>query len=341
MFVLKELSERIGAELIGDPQLSITGIATLQSASPSDISFLANPKYQKYLSNTNAGAVILSPKVADAFEGNRLICGDPYLAYAALTALFAEPYGGQEHCHPSAVVSDGAEIASTACVMANAVVEAGAVIGEGAVVGAGSVVGRRSIVGVNTCLAANVSVYHDVKIGENCIIHSGAVIGGDGFGFAPSGNGWVKIHQLGGVRIGNRVEIGANTTVDRGALDDTVLGDGVILDNMVQIGHSAELGENTAMAACSGVSGSTKVGANCTIAGGVGIAGHITIVDGVHITAMSMITKSILSPGSYSSGTPFNDTKSWRKNAVRFNQLDKISKRLSLLETQHKMTDAD
>ena len=214
------------------------------------------------------------------------------------------------------------------------VIDAGADIGPNVVLGANCVIGERCRIGAGTRLHASVVLYRDVTIGEHCTLHANAVLGADGFGFAPSPEGWQKIHQLGGVRIGNRVEIGACTTIDRGALEDTVVEDGAIIDNLVQIAHNCHIGKNTAIAGCTGLAGSTIIGANCTLAGGVGVVGHVEICDNVHITGMTMVTKSITEPGSYSSGTPMASTRDWKRSAVRFAQLDSIQKRLAGLEKQ-------
>jgi UDP-3-O-[3-hydroxymyristoyl] glucosamine N-acyltransferase len=212
------------------------------------------------------------------------------------------------------------------------VIEAGAVIGPDVVLGAGVYVGQDSQLGAATRIYPHVAIYHDVHIGEYCIVHSQAVLGADGFGFAPGSDGWEKICQLGGVRIGDRVEIGACTTVDRGTLDHTVIADGAIIDNLVQIAHNCRIGRNTAIAGCAGLAGSTIIGDNCTLSGGVGVVGHLEICDNVHVTGMSMVTKSISEPGSYSSGTPLSATRDWKRNAVRFSQLESIQKRLVGLE---------
>lgn len=331
-FSLSELALQLDAELQGDPGCQITGLNTLQSAVSGQLSFLANPAYQKYLAVTAASAVILHPQQAPLFAGNKLLLRNPYLGYARLTALFARPRPPAGVIHPTAVIAATATVASSASVGAHAVIEAGAVLGEGVVVGPGCFVGADAEVGRGTYLHANVSIYHGVSLGAECIVHSGAVLGADGFGFAPGASGWVKIHQLGSVIIGDRVEIGAGTTIDRGALDNTVIGSGVILDNQVQIAHNVRIGDNTAIAGCAAVAGSTVVGRNCTIAGGAGLVGHIDIADGVHITAMSIVTKSIAEPGSYSSGTGMDKTAVWRKNAARFAQLDKLARRLAALE---------
>lgn len=327
-FTLAELTQRIGAELIGDPQHKISALATLQSAQTADLSFIANPSYKKHLANTQAGAVICSPELAEFIAGNKLIVANPYLCYAQLTSLFDASLISQSGIHPSASIGNNCILGNDICIQANAVIGDDVTLGDGVVVGAGAVVGANTSVGARTRICANATLYHGVSIGADCVFHSGCVIGADGFGFSPSPEGWVKIHQLGGVIIGNKVEIGANTTIDRGALDDTFIDDGVIIDNLVQIGHNVRLGKNTAIAAHTAIAGSTQIGDNCTIAGAVAIAGHLTLADKVHITGMSMVSSSISEAGSYSSGVPLGPTKEWRKNAARFRQLDNLANRL-------------
>lgn len=327
-FTLAELAQRIGAELVGDSQHKISALATLQSANQTDLSFIANPTYKKHLATTQAGAVICAPDLAESIIGNKLIVANPYLCYAQLTPLFDSSLTHETGIHPSAVIGKNCVFGKDVCVQANAVVGDDVSLGDNVIVGAGAAVGANTTIGARTKLYANVTIYHGVSIGEDCIFHSGCVIGADGFGFSPSPQGWVKIHQLGGVVIGNKVEIGANTTIDRGALDDTFIDDGVIIDNLVQIGHNVRLGRNTAIAAHTAIAGSTFIGDNCTIAGAVAIAGHVTLADKVHITGMSMVSSSITEAGSYSSGVPLSPTKEWRKNAARFRQLDSLATRI-------------
>lgn len=331
-YSLSQLATYLDAELVGESDYLIHRIATLQSAEAGCISFVANPAYQKYLATTHAGALIISAGLAEEFAGNKLVVANPYLSYARLTALFDIRPPAYAGIHPSAVVDASAEVGEGVSIAANAVIGARASLGAGVLVGAGTVIGEDSCIGAGTRLAANVTVYHGVTLGRDCIIHSGAVLGADGFGFAPQEREWIKIQQLGGVVIGDRVEIGANTAVDRGALDNTVLGDGVKLDNLVQIGHNVRIGNNTAIAAHTAIAGSAVLGENCTISGCVGIAGHLTIADNVHVTGMSMVSSSILESGSYSSGTPLATTPEWRKNAARFRRLDSMAMRLRTLE---------
>lgn len=331
-YTLSELSAVIDAEIIGDPLHEIRALATLQSATASDLSFIANPAYKKYLSSTLAGALLVNPQLADDYQGNKLVVKNPYIAYARLSAVFDVSHIASAGIHPSAVVGNDCRLGNNISIGANAVIGEGVVVADGVVIGPGCYVGNDSAIGANSRLSANVTVYHGVSIGSNCLLHSGCVIGADGFGFAPEAGGWTKIHQLGGVKIGDKVEIGACTCIDRGALDDTEIEEGVIIDNHVQIAHNVRIGRNTAIAGHSAVAGSTTIGANCTIAGAVAIVGHLTLADKVHISARSLVSASIKEPGSYSSGTPLAPTKDWRKNAARFRQLDNLAARLIKLE---------
>ena len=332
MITLGELAQQFDLQLSGDAQRPIAGLAPLAAAGPDQVSFLSNKKYASQLSDTRAAAVVIHPDLAEQCPVATLTTTDPYLAFARMTAVFDRSPAGTAGVHPTAVVAEDARLGPGVAIAANAVVESGAEIGEGAVIGANCFIGQGSRVGARTRINPGVVIYHDVHLGDDCIVHSQTVLGADGFGFAPNGGGWTKIYQLGGVRIGHRVEIGASTTIDRGALEHTVLEDGVIIDDQVHIAHNCRIGKNTAIAGCTGMAGSTIIGANCTIAGAVGLVGHIEICDGVHITVMSMVTRSITEPGVYSSGTPMSPTREWRKNAVRFSQLDNIHKRLVALE---------
>lgn len=336
MLTLGALADELGVTLRGDPAQAITGLATLASAGPQQVSFLANRRYLPQLRDTRAAAVILRPDMAAECPVASLEAADPYLAFARASALFTTAPSPEPGVHPSAVVAADAEVHPTASIGPQAVIGAGARIEAGVVIGAHCHVGARCVIGEGSQLHPAVVLYHDVKLGKRCTVHSQAVLGADGFGFAPGPGGWEKIHQLGGVTLGDGVEVGACTTIDRGALEDTVLEDGVIVDNLVQIAHNCHIGKNTAIAGCTGLAGSTIIGANCTLAGGVGVVGHVEICDNVHITGMTMVTRSITEPGSYSSGTPMSDTRDWKRNAVRFAQLDRIQKRLAALEKSHK-----
>lgn len=332
MYSLAELADRFGLKFTGEADRILTGIATLAEAGAGDIAFLANSKYLPQLSSTRAGAVILHPDLAPRCPVACLLAEAPYVAFARISHLFDKSPRAAPGIHPTAVVSPQADVHSTAAIGAHAVVEAGAVLGADVVLGAGVYVGHDSRLGAGTRVLPHAVIYHDVHLGERCIIHAQAVLGADGFGFAPGPAGWEKVCQLGGVRLGNDVEIGACTTVDRGTLGHTVIADGAIIDNQVQVGHNCRIGKNTAIAGCTGLAGSTIIGDNCTLAGGVGVVGHVEICDGVHITGMTMVTRSISEPGSYSSGTPMTGTRDWKRSAVRFSQLESIQQRLVNLE---------
>ena len=334
MFSLGELADRLDLAFSGKGTRSITGLASLQMAGPGDISFFTERKYLPDLAATRAGAVILAQEYVPEAPTDCLISDHPYLTFARVSRLFDRTPAPASGVHPTAVVSPEAQVHESASIAANVVVEAGASVGAGACLGAGVYLGRDSRIGARCLIHPQVVIYHDVHIGCDGIIHSQSVIGADGFGFAPSGDGWEKIVQSGGVRIGDRVEIGACTSVDRGTLEHTVIDDGVIIDNQVQIAHNCRIGKNTAIAGCTGLAGSTIIGANCTLAGGVGVVGHVEICDNAHITGMTMVTRSITRPGSYSSGTPMSATGEWKRSAVRFSQLDSLQRRLSKLEKQ-------
>jgi UDP-3-O-[3-hydroxymyristoyl] glucosamine N-acyltransferase len=312
-----DIVSRFGGECIGDASLGIERIATLDGAGPQQISFLANPRYRSQLASTRAGCVIVAPASRDeaAARGVAIVTPDPYLYYARLSQWWAEsgapvPAG----VHPSAVV------------------EAGAAIGQGATIGALAFIGAGAVIGKGTSIAARVTVGERCVIGERCIVHSGVVIGADGFGFAPHEGRWVKIAQLGAVRIGDDVEIGANTCIDRGALDDTVIEDGVKLDNLIQIGHNVRVGAHSALAGCVGIAGSAKIGRHCTLGGGAIVLGHLELADHVHITAASVVSRSILQPGQYSGMFPIDDNASWEKNAATLRNLHALRERLRALE---------
>ncbi|MBH3393438.1 MULTISPECIES: UDP-3-O-(3-hydroxymyristoyl)glucosamine N-acyltransferase [Pseudomonas] len=329
---LGQLAEALGATLKGPEALQITGLATLQEAGPGQLSFLANPQYRKYLDNCQAGAVLLKAADAESFAGNALIVADPYQAYARISHLFDPKPKAVAGIHPSAVVAEDAQVDASASIGAFAVIESGARIEADVSIGAHCFIGARCVVGEGGWLAPRVTLYHDVTIGKRVVIQSGAVIGGEGFGFANEKGIWRKIAQIGGVTIGDDVEIGVNTAVDRGALSDTRIGDGVKLDNQIQIAHNVQIGDHTAMAACVGISGSTRIGKHCMLAGGVGLVGHIDICDNVFVSGMTMVTRSITEPGSYSSGTAMQPLADWRKSAARIRQLDDMAKRLQQLE---------
>jgi len=321
-FTLAEIVARLGGEAVGEVRARLTGVATLDSAGPGEIAFLANPKYRGRLATTRAGAVILGPGDRDAATIPRIVSENPYAYYARTVALFHPDEPVVPGIHPHAAIDPSASIDPTAQVEAFAVVGPGAAVGTGARIGAHSTIGKGASVGAGTRLYPRVTVYDGCSIGERCIVHAGAVIGADGFGQARDAGRWVKIPQVGGVRVGDDVEVGANTTIDRGALDDTLVGDGVKLDNQIQIGHNCVIGAHTVIAGCTGISGSVTIGRDCIIGGGVGIAGHISICDAVTVTGMTFVTKSITKPGTYSSGMPFMPHAEFLRNAVHLKHLD-------------------
>lgn len=333
-FSLKQIASFLDAQVQGDESVEITGIATLDTANTSQLAFLSNPKYAKQLEGCQAGAVILQSDQAQLYKGNCLVVSDAYLSYAKISAWFDRAPVAEKAIHASAVIDPTATIGEAVSIGPNVVIEADVCIGSGSIIKANTVIGARSIVGNDCCIAANVSIYHDVQLGRRVNIHSGTVIGADGFGFAPNGNkGWQKISQIGGVVIGDDVEIGACTTIDRGAIHNTRIGNSVILDNHVQIAHNAVIGDGTAMAAYAGVAGSTVVGKNCLLAAGAHVVGHASLCDNVQVMAHSLVFKDINQPNSYSNAVmPLMTTADWSKNSVRIGQLNQISQRLKKLE---------
>ncbi len=331
-YTLGQLAKRIGLRFEGDGEHVIRRIATLASAGPDSVAFLADSRYRKYLQESNAGVVILREDERQYFSGNVLISDNPYLSYARLSVLFSPVLDDEQPLHESSVIHPEAVLGENVRIGATAVICKGVRLADNVSIGPGTVIGENSVIGKGSRLHANVTVYHDCQIGEEAVIHSGAVIGSDGFGFANDKGEWIKIYQLGRVIIGNNVEIGSNTSIDRGAIEDTVIGDGVKLDNQIQIAHNVRIGDNTAMAGCVGVAGSADIGANCAIGGGVGILGHLKIVDGVTVTAMSLVPGSIKQSGVYSAGTPLEPKADWQKNYVRFKQLDDMVRRIRALE---------
>ena len=338
---LGQLAEHVGGRIHGDANCNINGVATLQNAKAGDISFLANPRYTKYLAGTDATAVILGEEHRDACPTNALVVTDPYLSYARIATLLNPSAATQQGRHPSAVVADGSHIDPSAWIGPHSVIEEGVEIGAGVMVGPGCIIGHGSRIGAGSRLVANITVCHGSRLGNRVVLHPGVVIGSDGFGLANDGGSWVKVPQLGGVIIGDDVEIGANTTVDRGALDDTIIENGVKLDNQIQVAHNVYIGAHTAVAGCTGIAGSARIGARCTIGGGVGIVGHTEIADDVHITGMSFVAHSIRKPGVYSSGTPLEANREWRRNYARFHQLDDMARRLRKLEAAFKDTSGE
>lgn len=321
-FILSQL----GGQLFGDPNREISGIATLASAQARHLSFHAHSKYLSQLSTSRAGCVIVGEDALATAQlrGDCILVDAPYLYFARVTQLWKRsmPLALSPRIHPTAVIDQGAYVHPSACIGALCVIERGASIGA------------------DSELKSRVTVAQDCSIGQRCLIHPGVVIGADGFGFAQHAGGWEKIEQLGAVRIGNDVEIGANSCIDRGALDDTVLEDGVKLDNLVQIGHNVHVGRNTAMAGCVGVAGSAVIGANCTLGGGAIVLGHLSLSDGVHISAASVVTRSISRPGNYTGLYPLDDNARWEKNAAALKQLHGLRDRIRHLEARKNSLDS-
>lgn len=327
-FTSGELADRFGLELRGDAGLRIDGVATLARAEAGQLAFLANSRYRAQLADSRASLVVLRADDADDATGTVLVAKDPYTAFAKMAALFEQKPVREPGVHPSAVVDPSARIAPGAHVGPFVVVGARSIVGEGSVIGPGSVIGDDCVIGEGCELVARVTLVTRVRLGQRVLIHPGAVIGADGFGLAMDSGHWIKVPQLGGVVVGDDCEIGANTTIDRGALDDTVLEEDVRLDNQIQIGHNVRIGAHTAMAGCSAAAGSARIGRYCLIGGAAGVLGHLEICDRVVVTAMSLVTSSITEPGEYSSGTPLTDNRTWRKNAARFKQLDALARRV-------------
>jgi UDP-3-O-[3-hydroxymyristoyl] glucosamine N-acyltransferase len=336
----RSLAQMLGGEVLGDPLHQVSRIGALSGARADTVSFLANPRYQNQLAGSQAGCVIVGEPMREAVRGrsSAIVCDDPYLAFARLTQWWAAQTrpAVAAGIHPSAVVDPSASVDPSATVGPLAVVGARAVVSERAQLGAHVVLGDDARVGADSRLAAGVVLGERCVVGQRAIVHGGAVIGADGFGFAPHEGRWEKIEQLGAVRIGDDVEIGANTCIDRGALDDTVIEDGVKIDNLVQIGHNVHIGAHSALAGCAGVAGSARIGAHCTAGGGARILGHLELADHVHISAATVVTRSIHKPGQYSGIFPFDDNASWEKNAATLRQLHAMRDRLRALEKKTK-----
>lgn len=333
LLTVAQIAEFLGASYEGDGHCVITSIAPLEIAEEGQISFLDNSKYRKFLTETKASAVILNAKEASLCPAKaKIITDKPYLAYAKAAGLFIKPRATTAQIHPKAVIGTNCQIDATASIAANVVIGNNVTIAKNVVIGANTAIGDDCQIAEETQLAANVTLYNDITIGKRALIHSGVVIGADGFGFAQAPEGWFKVPQLGGVRIGDDVEIGANTTIDRGALGDTVIGNGVKLDNQIQIGHNVKIGDHTIIAGCTAVAGSVTIGKQCMIAGKVCIAGHLSIGDRIIITGMTGISKSLTEPGVYSSGMQAERYELWKRNAIQISHLSEIAQRLKKLE---------
>ena len=330
-YTASELAQRFGLELHGDGNTVVTGVATLAHAGPGQLSFLANPRYRSQLEASHASVVVLRADDAAHAPGTALVARDPYTAYARISALFEKVPVRAPGIHPSAVIDASARIGDNVHIGPFVSIGADSVIEDGAVIGPGCVIGEDCTVGAGSELIARVTLVTRVTIGKRVRIHPGAVLGAAGFGLAMDAGRWVNVPQLGGVRIGDDCEIGANTCIDRGALEDTVLDEDVRVDNLVQIAHNVQVGAHTAIAGSTGIAGSAKIGRYCLLGGGVGVVGHLEICDKVMVTGRGVVRNSITEPGEYSSGTPLTDNRTWRKNAARFKQLDSIARKVNAL----------
>jgi UDP-3-O-[3-hydroxymyristoyl] glucosamine N-acyltransferase len=332
IFTLTELAQQVGGEVSGDGSVELSGVGTLSAATGKQISFLTNGKYKSQLASTHAGAVILHPNHAADAVTPALLHDNPHAAFARIAQIFDTTPGVATGQHKSAIVADSATLGSNVALGPNVVIEDDAVLADNVVIGAGSYIGKGVILGTGTVIHPNVTIYHNARIGKRVRIHSNTVIASDGFGYANDKGVWLPIPQTGGVVIGDDCQIGASTTIDRGALDDTIIGTNVIIDNQVQIGHNCIIGDHTCICGATGIAGSATIGKYVIIAGGCGIGGHLTICDKVQITGYTMVIGDIKEPGVYSSGQPAQLNRDWRKNAVRNRQLDSLFDRVKHLE---------
>lgn len=346
--IVQALADKVQAELLGNPELPIARLSTLEASGPNDLTFLSHPKYLIQLAKSAAGCVVVAPSSREAAmqRGSCIVVDDPYHYFALITQLWKRQHfpAPAPRIHPSALIDPLAILGPNVSIGAFVCVAAGAIVGERARIAEHCVIGANAVIGAGSRLSARVTVADACRVGERCIIHPGAVIGADGFGFAPHDGQWIKIEQLGAVQIGNDVEIGANTCIDRGALQDTVIEDGVKLDNLVQIGHNVRVGKHSAMAGCAGVAGSATIGAHCTVGGGAIVLGHLRLADGVHVSAASIVTRSLLKPGHYTGLFPIDDNAAWEKNAATLKQLHALRERIkqtekSLLQLQGRPED--
>lgn len=333
-YTLGELAEHVSGEIKGDASCVIESVGTLHHANAKQITFLTNPSYRKQLASTQAGAVIMTASDAENCSINAIVSQNPYAAYAKIAALLSPEEKYVQGIDAGAYVATDTIISKTASIAAGVVIESGVTLADFVRIGPGCVLQKNVKIGAHSVLTANVTVAHDCDIGEGNLIHPGVVIGADGFGQAMDNGRWIKVPQLGRVVIGNDVEIGANTTIDRGAIENTIIEDNVKLDNQIQVAHNVIIGAHTAIAGCTAIAGSTKIGKHCRIAGMVGIVGHIEIADNVTVTAKSLVSGSIKKAGMYSAGTPLEPSQNWRKNTIRFKHLDEMAKRLNKLEKQ-------
>lgn len=331
---LSEIAARLGGDVFGESETAISRVATLASAGEGDIAFLANRKYRSQLQTTQAAAVILAPDAADAFAGPRIVTPNPYAYYARVATLLNPARAGFSGIHPSAVVESA--LPASVAVGPRVCIGRNVVLGERVVIHPGAVIGDEVHIGDDAIIYPNVTIYHGCRLGHRVIVHSGAVIGADGFGFAPDGQQWVKIPQVGAVRVGDDVEIGANTTIDRGALDDTVIESGCKIDNLVQVAHNCVIGANSVLAGCTGIAGSVTLGEHCIVGGAGMISGHVTLVPGTVISGGSLVMKNITQPGLYTSVFPLDNHEDWVRNASHIRRLSKLADRVAELEKKLK-----
>ena len=333
-YSLREIVARFGGEVRGEDSVIVEQVGTLESAQPCHISFCSNPRYQRLLHRTRAGAVIVGRETADLTALPRIVCDDPYTYFARLSAFLNPPVAVGSGVHATASIDPSVQVDASAWIGPQVAIGPGATVGARTVIHAGCSVGENVIVGADCVLHANVSIYHDCVIGDRVILHSGAVVGADGFGIAWDANCWRKIPQIGRVVIADDVEVGANTTIDRGALDDTIIEEGVKLDNQIQIGHNCRIGAHTAIAGCVGIAGSTRIGRQCKIGGSAMIGGHLEIADNVEISGAAAVAKSILKPGTYTALFPLARHQDWLRNASHIRHLDALAGRIRELEAR-------
>jgi len=341
ILTVAEIAKIVDGEIIGDSELIISQVSPLNIACKEDISFLSNFKFESELNTTQAGCVLLSKGYKKTIENTAIVCRDPYLAFAQIAKVFDSTPLPADNISTLAVIDPSADIGENVNIAAGVVIQKNCKVADNVSIGANCHLGQGVSVAEKTIIYSNVSIYHAVTIGANCILHSGVVIGGDGFGYANDSGKWVKIPQTGSVIIGDDVEIGANSTIDRGALNNTIIGNGVKIDNLCHIAHNVTIGEHSAMAGCSAIGGSTQVGKYCTFGGRSAAIGHLNIADGTHLTAGTIVNKSNQQAGVFSSGTGVQENKVWRKNVARFKQLDEMSKKIRLLEKQVKSLQGD
>ena len=331
---LQDLAEALKVKLHGDPECSISGLAPIDRAGQSELAFVVSPRYAAALRASEAGAIIVPESMRSLAPGNCLVSDNPYASYAQASWLLTPETPLQAQVHASACIDPTADVAASAYIGPGVVIGAYSTIGEGVVIGANCCIGDRVHLANGCRLFANVTLYDKVQMGAQCRVQSGAVIGSEGFGYAPTAEGWQQIQQTGGVLMGERVHVGANTTIDCGAIDPTIIADGVILDNQIQIAHNVQIGENTAIAGCTGIAGSTRIGRNCQIGGACNIVGHIAITDNVIINAASLVSRSIDAAGRYGSGMPLQPEQAWRRSFVTLGKLDQLVRRIRRLENQ-------